>query len=286
MTGPSSRARRVVHRLGSRAAGHLRHGPRTVLWTPLEGLGFGNVLYLWLHASLRQARGEEYRVLTPPPMTPWLAMLPAVRDRLTVDRARVRLTDRREHGWFSEFGTDFTREELQRFVREFLLGTPLLPRSGPADPGSVTLNVRRGDYYSQPHFRGTYGFDIPAYVEIALARAAAREPVERVLVVSDGLDWCRLKLDPLLRAHVTRVDYVSESDTPQENFRTVATSRRVIGTNSTFSYWAGYVADVLHGPRAHVVMPRFHARLREDPGAYQLDPAWDVVEDIPGGWDA
>lgn len=286
MTDLGSRGRSLARRAASGAAQHLQHGHRTVLWTPSEGLGFGNVLYLWLHASLRQFQGDAYRVLTPPSMTPWLDLLPGIRDQLAVARDQVRLIDRRDRGWFSEFGIDFTREELHLFVREFMVGTDLVPGAASAEAGSVTLNVRRGDYYSKPHFRGTYGFDIPAYVEVALEQASAREPIKRVLVVSDGQDWCRIKLDPILRVHVATVDYAPESHTPQDNFRTVATSRRLIGTNSSFSYWGGYVGDVLYGSDSQIVMPRFHARLRDDPSAYQLDPAWEIVDDIPGGWDA
>lgn len=276
---------RLGRRLGSRASRPLQRGRRTVLWTPNEGLGFGNVLYLWLHAYLRQRHGEQYRVLTPHAMHVWLEELPRVREALAVDRAQVRVSDRRDHGWFSRFGSDFSRAQLHGFVGDCLVGTSLVPGPSP-DPTSVTVNVRRGDYYATPHFRGTYGFDIAAYVDLALAKAATGCRIDRILVVSDGLDWCRLKLDRVLREHAEVVDYVADTDTPQDNFRVVATSQRLIGTNSTFSYWGGYVGNVLYGVDSHVVMPRFHARLDGDYSAYQLDPAWCVVEDIPGGWDA
>jgi hypothetical protein len=148
----------------------------------------------------------------------------------------------------------------------------------------VVVNVRRGDYYDKPHFRGTYSFDIAAYVNLALERMAARGDITEVAFISDGLDWCRLKLDHVARNYSATVSFFPR--TPYDSFRDVANASRIVGTNSSFSYWAGYVSSFLHGNRAHVVMPRFHARHGTVWSAYQVDPTWDIVEDIPGGWNA
>lgn len=272
-------------RLGVPVRAAVRRGPRTVIWTPESGVGFANCLYLWLHAHSRAQRGEEWRVLTPEAMRPWLALLPTISDQLSLDPIDVRRRDRREWAFFSRFGTDFDERELDAFVRSHLLPSPLLDRAVVDD--AVVVNIRRGNYYSAAHFRGTYSFDIRGYLEIALARAEAeRGAFERLRVVSDGIEWCRLKLDDLLHRYTDQVDYVGGDRTPQEHFRLVATASRVIGTNSTFSYWGGYVSNVLYGAASHVVMPRFHARLNADPSAYQLNPQWSIVDDIPGGWDA
>jgi hypothetical protein len=220
-------------------------------------------------------------MLEAPVMESWFERFPGLRDRLTVGRAEVSWSDRRRWLWYSRYGEDFSRAELNRFIDEFL-PQPEARLAGLS--GEVVINVRRGDYYDLPHFRGTYSFDIAGYVEIALQRCLAASPIDRVLFVSDGLDWCRLKLDGLARRFTSEVSYFPGG--PQESFDRIAGSQRLIGTNSSFSYWGGYVASFLHDGRAHVVMPRFHARLGEEWSAYQLDPAWDVVDQIPGGWNA
>ena len=137
-----------------------------------------------------------------------------------------------------------------------------------------------------PHLRGTYSFDIAEYVDVALSTAKRdRGEHMQIQVVSDDLTWCRTKLHRLLKCHARKVTYLTELATPQDHFRCVATSHRIIGTNSTFSYWAGYLSNVMFGQSSQVVMPRFHARLADGFHAYQLDPSWTIIEDIPGGWD-
>ena len=131
------------------------------------------------------------------------------------------------------------------------------------------INVRRGDYYTE--FIDKYAFDQVGYVGAALERV---RPAERALVVSDDPDWCRENLTPSSvrtgRPGIRRPD-------PLENFLAVAGASRIIGTNSTFSYWAAYVAGVMH-PDAEVVMPRFHGRMDHGTDAHQLDPRWIVVD--------
>lgn len=270
----------------------IRRGRRLVLLTPDPGPRFGNFLYYWLHADMRRRRGETYLVLTRDHIGPWLDALPVVREELTIRSGAMRPWDRRE--WpptsqFQRFGEDFGAADLDLFIREMVLGSPLMrggrltvDADGANEP--VVVNVRRGDYYAIPEFRQAYGFDVVTYVGEALRRIADREPISRVLVVSDDIAWCRANLDVILRPKVPEVRFVSPTATPLDHFRAVARARRVVGANSTFSYWAGYVATVLHGARAHVVMPGFHSRAVAGGRAFQLDDRWDVVRDLPGGW--
>ena len=286
--GIQRRLGREIHRAADKATARLiRRGDRVVLWTP-EELGFGNFLYLWLQAYLRQARGEDCLVLHRPPMDPWLALIPGARDRLTIDRTSVRLSDRRQFSWdYLYFDRGFTRDELHRFIAEYLVGSPLLAADVERSQADiVAVNIRRGDYYSIPSLRGKYGFDIRGYLEVALPKAVATgQRVDGIRVVSDGIEWCKLKLDDLLIRFAPQVEYFSASS-PSEHFRAVATARTIVGTNSTFTYWAGFVSNVLYGEESHVVMPDFFNRLRENGRPFALDPSWDIVHEIPGGWDA
>lgn len=277
-------ARALARSAVSRALSVVRRGPRTVLWTPTIRMGVGNQLYLWLWAHNRRLEGHDDAVLWRPAMATWLSELPAM-DELVVRPSDVKFTDRRDVFWNQTFGQDFTREQLQRFITERVLTAPAFGRTPTSDPDTVLINVRRGEYYSEAKFRGQYGFDVDAYLKVAVAAALDTGTIPRIHVVSDGIDWCKARLG-WLGDIAPQVTFLAEGTPPMEQFVTVSTARRLILANSTFSYWAGYTSSVLHGADGFVWAPWFHARHFGDGRAFQLDPAWRVIEHIPGGWDS
>ncbi len=273
----------LLTRIRSRVLGVVRRGPRTVLWTPTE-VNLGNILYLWLAAHIGQSRAEQVLALETPASLPWLSLMPRAK-RLLVTRAEVRLTDRRELGMRQAFGHDFTADQLEAFVSEIVVGSPLLDVPAHVVPGErdVVLNIRRGDYYSvEEHWR-RYAFDLRQYVDAAVARIIELGgDVPRLHVVSDDIPWCRQHLSHLA-ADAGAVTFAGPEHTPALDFATLALARRLILTNSTFGYWAGYVGTVIHDHRSDVVAPWFHTRIG-DHAADQLDPRWSVIDEIPGGW--
>lgn len=248
-----------------------------MLWTDAS-LGFGNLLYRYLHAWTGRRRGIEEWVLEAPSVLPWLGVFPEL-ERLTIARDRVSWRDRRDLEDYQGFGSSFTREELDHFVRHCLLVDTFAPA---ADVDGITLNVRRGDYYS-PTWRHLYGFDVESYVSRALEVARGRAPFDVVRVVSDDLDWCTAHLARPVAG--VRLSVTAETG-PVGDLRTLAGSRRVVLANSTFSYWGAFLSNVVHGDNhADVVAPAFHRRDINGGRSWHLDPSWSVVED-PAGWPA
>jgi hypothetical protein len=202
-------------------------------------------------------------------MATWMGEFPALR-QLTVSQGDLGFHDRREwneESWNQRFGIDFTRQTLEAFISDCIA-----LHIDADDSGVLVVNVRRGDYYSNPGVRARYGFDQLGYLRDALARMGE---VERALVVSDDQHWCRENILEMLQATSGTVDF-AEPD-PVANFAAVARASRIIGTNSTFSYWGAYVAGVLHASPT-VIMPLFHGRLPQGSDAYQLDPRWIAID--------
>lgn len=275
MADPLRRAKRMARRAldsGRRTAEGaldlLRRGDRVVLHTPPAGMRLGNFLYLWLNAHLRRADGTDIVVRESQGMAQWWQPFPALRTLTATDR-ELRFSDRREWDsvWlYQRFGIDFTRDQLQSFVREvFAARVP----SGP--PDRLVVNVRRGDFYAT-QFEAKHGFEIASYVQAALRLFPEKRDV---LVVSDDAEWCRTHLDRLLRVRSDRVEYAAPD--PLRNLLDIAGARSLIGANSTFSYWGAYITDALHDD-ARIVMPRFHARMAHGSDAYQLDPSWTALD--------
>jgi hypothetical protein len=261
----------------------LRRRGATVL-IPQEAFGVGNLLYFWLQAAVRRERGEPTVVRSTARSAEWVELLPRLRELVVAPADVSFLQPREAGGTHQRFGVDFRADQLDAFLDSHLLAGPFAELVAAARPSAdLTINIRRGDYYSVPEFRGRYSFDVVEYVRAALARARESAEVRSVLLVSDDLDWCRLKLGPLLTGVDVRCPEPGAS-VPRQ-LALLAASRRLVLTNSTFSYWGGYLGRHRHGD-AEVIAPWFHSRAWNGGAATQLDPRWSVIRDLPGGWDA
>lgn len=276
-------------RLQSWALAPLRSRGRPVSWTNPR-LRMGNHLYLWLQAHAQKSRGKDLLIRSTPSMELGLEIFPAAKN-LCIDEANVRFSDQRimePAEVFQRFGIDFTPEELRTFVQEIILSAPLFAQTTerPTPDDTLVVNVRRGDYYSVPAFRDMYSFNISDYIKAALeTRLPAVSSIKKVLVISDGIGWCRENLGWLV--DYGPVEWVAPAgSSPGEHFYKLSTAKNLILPNSTFSYWGGYISNTIHGDNhAFTIAPRFHARGLHSGVAWQLDPKWSIVEDIPDHWD-
>lgn len=264
----------------------LRRSKRIILWTPEFKMGLGNHLYFWLWAHRLRRRGGDAWVLERPSMTPWIDFFPDVME-LIVPGPRVGFLTRRTGELSPQyFGHDFDESDLRDFIRTKVLTSPAFRVESSSSDERVVINVRPGDYYSDFRIRGAYSFDVVEYLHAAMSAALQQGSVREVHIVSDDLQWCRARLAWLRSYSGGTVTFADPAAPPIQNFVDVATAQRLILTNSTFSYWAAYVSNVLHNNHRSVVAPWFHARSHEHGRAYQLNPRWTIIEDIPGGWDS
>lgn len=291
--------RPALRSLADRLLTPVRSRGRLIVWTPAY-MGFGNVLYVLHWVSTARSRGYALWALETPALRPWLPVFPELTD-LVVTPEQVRFSDARlmpfspagrerlPGGMYAAVKPLDPARPFADFLNRYLMPglerhTPFTPR--PDDRAHLWVNVRRGDYYSHPRHRQEYGFDVEAYVRVALAGTLAQDgPVEAITVVSDGIDWCQAHLSFL--DDVAPVTFAPASDGPVRNFVDIAHARRLILTNSTFSYWAAMNGNVLHGDNhAEVWAPRFFDRTTNEGRSTLVDERWSIVEDIPGGWDS
>eukprot|EP00918_Siedleckia_nematoides_P097362 GHVU01213481.1.p2 GENE.GHVU01213481.1~~GHVU01213481.1.p2 ORF type:complete len:297 (+),score=47.55 GHVU01213481.1:915-1805(+) len=266
----------------------VRRGKRKVLWTQ-QTANLGNFLYDWMHAFNYRAKGEDIVCLRTPKTEPWVPVFGALADELLVRREDVRLTDRREKSLYNEWGVGFDERDLDTFLEGFMKPSGVIdPDRVPAEcrlgEKDVLVNVRRGDYVSNPANWQNYGFDVVDYLTVALERS--REvggDIGRILVVSDDSVWCQDHLG-WLAEHGTHVDFETGGHSPASHLAILANAHRMILANSTFSYWGGYMSAWRYGRPEQVVAPWFHIRADLGGAAWQLDPRWSVIRDIPSGW--
>lgn len=263
----------------------VRTGSRAVYGMP-EWAGFGNQLFFLLWAASQQWQGRDYRMVRSARSEPWLEKFPLMRDELTVDRGEVRFRDRRDRAPFDPMPGKFTADERARFIERYLAPAGLLDRE-PAGTDELTVNLRRGDYYSDPQVRGLFSFDQLAYLGVVLDRLAGdgRGRFERITVVSDDIAWCRARLG-MLDEHADEVQYAAGGD-PLGDLATLAAARNLVITNSTFSIWGAYLSNFRHGDNhADVFAPAFGTRPFTGEPWDSVDRRWSVIDAIPGGWDS
>lgn len=256
----------------------VRRADPPVIWgaEPMNG---GNFLYLWATAwARRRETGRPWLVRYKPTMEPWLTEFPALRD-LTVREDDVSFRQERTVEWGQQTYQDWFFRDLLDFTRERLLtSNGFQARLKQVDRGAVVVNVRRGDYYSDPVHRANYGFDIPGYVRAAVSRVPEAD-LERIVLVSDDVDWCQRNLGFL-------ADHASVHTLPGphdmfDDLAQIAGGRHLILANSTFSYWGGYLSSALPPQvRARSVQAPLHfTRLYARGESPLLLPQWRAIPD-------
>jgi hypothetical protein len=130
------------------------------------------------------------------------------------------------------------------------------------DPDCVAINVRRGDYLTQPE---NHPVVTREYIHAAFKLIPNPGPV---LVVSDDIPWCRENIQ--LPGQVTFVNYVT-----WEALWLLSMCRHFVISNSTFSWWGAYLGEK---PGSVVVAPStwfgpgVHSRGHFETDIYQ--PNW------------
>lgn len=273
-------------RLGRRAPHRIvdlfRTGDRSVYAIP-EWAGFGNQLFFLLWGATQRWQGRDLRLIRSARSEPWLERFPLMRDELTVARDEVRFYDQRARGTWSEMPGRFTTEQRNMFVERYLIPSGLFV-AAPDD--RVVVNVRRGDYYSDPAVRGRFSFDQIAYLQVVRDCMLERpDTMGKVVVVSDDVGWCRERLS-FLGDGATALEF-QHGPGPLDDLATVGSTRRLVITNSTFSIWGAYISNYLHeNNHAEVYAPAFGTRPHLGEPWDSVDRRWSIVWEIPGGWDS
>lgn len=194
-----------------------------------------------------------------------------VRDTAAVDRARpepILLAD-----WLqSERHFAHRAAEIRRLL-DRPHASPAFDRwrDAIAAPGAVAVHVRRGDLLKKCN--RVFAVQSPAYYEQAARLVAERTGADRFFVFTDDPAWVRAEVR--LPGATTLVSG-REGGSAVDDFRLMALASHVVMANSTFSWWAAWLAE---RPGSCIVVPAAWASA----GGHQhgLLPARWTVLDVP-----
>lgn len=257
---------------------------RTIIMTTDASRG-GNLLYTWAWAHTESIAGRPTFVLENSHAGAWLNEFPLLR-ALTCSRSDMKLLDSRHVEALYYYDDPLGHDFLVDFVQKRLLPSPAfssrIERARVAmGDDALVINVRRGDYYSNPAFTERYGLDIERHVREALG-LLGYSPQERPssFVISDDVDWCRRHLGHLA---LLQTVFPGHPHNMFDDLAALASARHLVLANSTFSYWGQFISRGLNGNQraiaaaAHEYDPHHQTMV----GAL-LDPAWLATSVWPG----
>lgn len=267
---------------GTLHAVRSRPGARRVQFIPPLGRG-GNLMYLWQWAHLARLEGQRAFVLDTPVGHDWLQEFPLL-PPLTLPPDDLRFLDARVLACHFCFDLDFDREQNARFCRDLVSSSPsfrsrLRHVADHLGPETVVVNVRRGDYYSDPRFTWAFGIDVVSHVRDAL-QILDRDGIalDDIVIVSDDVPWCLGNLADVLPA---RPRIVPGRTGAFDDLAVLSSARTLVLANSTFSYWGSYIAGS-RIPGHTAIAPSHHERL--DTGGTSspmFDPHWERTSPHP-----
>jgi hypothetical protein len=141
---------------------------------------------------------------------------------------------------------------------------------------AVAIHVRRGDYVSNPKDAATMGFVGLEYysraVEVACSSMAAPP---HFFIFSDDLDWCRINFG-WLPGPVSYVEQNGFVGRPIHHldFQLLSQARRFILSNSTFAWWAAWLAEP---PDKQVLAPKAWFRDTSIDSSDLCPPEWILL---------
>ncbi len=141
-----------------------------------------------------------------------------------------------------------------------------------AQTDSVAVHVRRGDYVRNPVYRAGLGLCDCDYYRAAFERIRTLVDAPRFFVFSDEPAAAREVIPAA--AEVTFVDHNSGPLEAVDDLRLMRACRHHVIANSTFSWWAAWLADQ---PGQQVIGPRRWFQGFDYDASDIQPPAWQLV---------
>lgn len=136
---------------------------------------------------------------------------------------------------------------------------------------SVCLNIRRGDFVSNPTSHKFHGVCPLAYYLNAVTHMSAVVESPKVFVFSDDIEWCKVMLPSWFNA--TIVDHKHKGDRFSLYLFLMKSCRHFIIPNSSFGWWAAWLGE---HPGKVVLCPQ--RWVRDVSGSSCCPPEWFRIE--------
>lgn len=237
-----------------------------------SGIRWGNILYFLL-----QAENQKYKLIARNNQHEfWLEVFPELKGFFICETDIKTLdVNIKNQTFFQAYGKEFSYEMLKNFASKYFLNHPEYQKYlARTENNTLYLNVRRGDYYGTQHEK-YYGFDIVGFINHCFESNQISKQ-EKIIVISDDIDWCRNHLG-FLKNHSMTVDFPVGVGA-KESFFILSTARKLLISNSTFCFWAAYISSIQYSSDSEIYAPDFINRLHQYKETSPYLPSWNKIE--------
>lgn len=178
---------------------------------------------------------------------------------------------------FAGFNIDFTEDQLNAFIKNIFLKSKAFENIKLIED-RLSINIRGGDYLNEQNLNN-YKFNFEKYLNIALEYFKNKK-IDKLDVYSDDFNYAK-KFDDIFKKFNFNVTY-NENTGMISDFVALSSYRHKILWNSTFSYWTGYISNVLFNGENYqdIFVPEYHVSWVNGGKAWQLNPKWNIVKDL------
>ncbi|HEM2548379.1 TPA: alpha-1,2-fucosyltransferase [Streptococcus suis] len=239
----------------------------------IEETRFGNHLYFYLFAS----RNNDTYVQYEKDMEYWNQFFPRLNEfgykKNEYDEKVKKISP--NASYFQRYGKDFSGSELKCFIENYLKDDLMSLIQEKSESFDCVFNIRRGDFYDD-YFLYLYGFDQISYIKNTLTLLNLPDNV-RVAVISDDIHWCEENLS-FLKTRVKGVRFIKCS--PIDAFLECVKAKKLVITNSTFSYWAAYLNTFLN-PNHSIYAPNYNTMQVKFGKQIAAAENWNIIPVVP-----
>lgn len=163
------------------------------------------------------------------------------KDDMVYDKAVFRNEDRDTY-YDGYWQTELYFKSSERIIRQMLTFPELDSRNKIfmdqlSGENLVSIHVRRGDYLKEPLFQGLTDID---YYERAISEISKKTDVDRFLVFSNDIQWCKENIARMCKGKCEFVDWNTGRDSYRD-MQLMSMCNHNIVANSSFSWWGAWL---------------------------------------------
>ena len=178
------------------------------------------------------------------------------------------------NGWFQSY--KLVSEVHDSLIKKFENSSVYAPLVYVDRINAVGVHLRFGDYESSLKTREYHGLTANSYFDEAIGYLKLKMThIEKIIFVTDDLDRARNTVNELLSCRdSTPIEVISSK--PVEDMTTLSSCSGIVLSNSSFSWWAGYLGSSLR--RSSVVAPTPWLAIESEFDRSLASPNWHFIK--------